>query len=51
MKLEFHFEHWDEKEGYIYCSKPFAHWNQDGDLGFVSLVVDAVKPIKKSGIK
>ncbi|MGM0855012.1 MAG: class I SAM-dependent methyltransferase [Bacillota bacterium] len=48
---QFHFEQWDEKEGYIYRSKRFDHRNQNGNLGFVSLIVDAVKPIKKSGIQ
>ncbi|PEF22705.1 class I SAM-dependent methyltransferase [Bacillus pseudomycoides] len=40
---EFHYNDWDEKEGFIYRSKRFDHRNQDGKLGFVSLIVDAVK--------
>ncbi|CAI8987667.1 Glutamine amidotransferase type-2 domain-containing protein [Bacillus sp. IT-79MI2] len=33
----------EEKVGFIYRSKRFDHRNQDGKLGFVSLIVDAVK--------
>ncbi|PGC27065.1 SAM-dependent methyltransferase [Bacillus pseudomycoides] len=40
---EFHYNDWDEEEGFIYRSKRFDHRNQDGKLGFVSLIVDAVK--------
>ncbi|PDY45226.1 class I SAM-dependent methyltransferase [Bacillus pseudomycoides] len=40
---EFHYTDWDEEEGFIYRSKRFDHRNQDGKLGFVSLIVDAVK--------
>lgn len=40
---EFHCNDWDEKAGFIYRSKRFDHRNQDGKLGFVSLIVDAVK--------
>lgn len=39
----FHFNFWDEKEGFIYRSKRFDHRNAAGRLGFVSLIVDAVK--------
>lgn len=42
---EFHYEEWDEKKGFIYRSKRFDHRNRDGKLGFVSLIVDAVKPL------
>ncbi|MGN7763909.1 class I SAM-dependent methyltransferase [Paenibacillus sp. 22594] len=41
---EFHDNDWDETEGFIYRSKRFDHRNHDGKLGFVSLIVDAVKP-------
>ena len=40
---EFHYNDWDEKKGFIYRSKRFDHRNQHGRLGFVSLIVDAVK--------
>ncbi len=40
---EFHYNDWDEKKGFIYRSKRFDYRNQDGKLGFVSLIVDAVK--------
>jgi predicted SAM-dependent methyltransferase len=40
----FHYNEWDEKQGFIYRSKRFDHRNQNGTLGFVSLIVDAVKP-------
>lgn len=41
---EFHAEPWDERDGFIYRSKRFDHRNEDGTLGFTSLIVDAVKP-------
>jgi predicted SAM-dependent methyltransferase len=41
---EFHYNEWDEKKGYIFRSKRFDHRNKDGKLGFVSLIVDAMKP-------
>jgi len=40
----FHAEPWDERDGFIYRSARFDHRNQDGTLGFTSLIVDAVKP-------
>jgi predicted SAM-dependent methyltransferase len=43
-KGEFNFNNWDEKKGLIYRSKRFDHRNKDGQLGFVSLIVDAIKP-------
>lgn len=42
-KGDFFFSDWDEKEGFIYRSKRFDHRNEDGQLGFVSLIVDAIK--------
>lgn len=44
-KGTFHYNNWDEKKGFIYRSKRFDHRNKNGNLGFVSLIVDAVKPI------
>ncbi|HYK73126.1 MAG TPA: methyltransferase domain-containing protein [Pseudoneobacillus sp.] len=40
---QFHYNDWDEKQGFIYRSKRFDHRNQQGQLGFVSLIVDAIK--------
>lgn len=40
----FHAQPWDEREGFIYRSRRFDHRNQDGNLGFTSLIVDAVRP-------
>lgn len=40
---EFHCNDWNEKDGFIYRSKRFDHRNQDNKLGFVSLIVDAMK--------
>ncbi|MFB4166806.1 methyltransferase domain-containing protein [Virgibacillus sp. JSM 102003] len=42
---KFHYNEWDEKKGFIYRSKRFDHRNMNGELGFVSLIVDAVKPL------
>ncbi|WP_144466040.1 SAM-dependent methyltransferase [Bacillus sp. FDAARGOS_235] len=40
---KFHYNDWNEKDGFIYRSKRFDHRNQDGTLEFASLIVDAVK--------
>lgn len=40
---KFHYNDWNEKDGFIYRSKRFDHRNRDNQLGFVSLVVDAMK--------
>lgn len=39
----FHEKKWSENQGMIYPSKKFDHRNKEGRLGFVSLIVDAVK--------
>lgn len=41
---KFHYNDWDETEGFIYRSKRFDHRNKDGRLGFLSLIIDAKKP-------
>jgi predicted SAM-dependent methyltransferase len=41
---QFHWEDWNADEGLIYRSRRFDPRNQDGKLGFTSLIVDAVKP-------
>jgi predicted SAM-dependent methyltransferase len=40
----FHHRPWDLASGPIYRSLRLDHRNRDGKLGFVSLIVDAVKP-------
>ncbi|MFD2614154.1 class I SAM-dependent methyltransferase [Paenibacillus gansuensis] len=40
---DFHYNDWDETKGFIYRSKRFDHRNQNGELGFVSLILDALK--------
>ncbi|MED1202232.1 class I SAM-dependent methyltransferase [Heyndrickxia acidicola] len=40
---KFRYNDWDENQGFIYRSKRFDHRNQNGNLGFVSLIVDAKK--------
>lgn len=45
-KGEFHYNEWDENQGFIYRSKRFDHRNKDGNLGFVSLIVDVIKPLE-----
>ncbi|XEC94373.1 SAM-dependent methyltransferase [Paenibacillus tarimensis] len=42
---QFHYNDWEEKKGFIYRSQRFDHRNKDGKLGFVSLIVDAVKSV------
>ena len=44
-KGEFHYNDWDDNKGFIYRSKRFDHRNQSGQLGFVSLIIDAIKPL------
>ncbi|CAG7639235.1 class I SAM-dependent methyltransferase [Paenibacillus allorhizosphaerae] len=39
---------WDETQGFIYRSKRFDHRNKGGQLGFVSLIIDATKPTAPS---
>ncbi len=40
----FHAVPWDERDGFIYRSARFDHRNRDGQLGFTSLIIDAVRP-------
>lgn len=40
----FHANPWDEKQGLIYRSLRFDHRNRNGDLGYTSLLIDAIKP-------
>nr|WP_131848291.1 SAM-dependent methyltransferase [Baia soyae] len=41
---QFQYHDWNEQDGFIYRSKRFDHRNQDGNMGFTSLIVDAGKP-------
>lgn len=41
----FHYKEWDEKKGFIYRSKRFDQRNKNGKLGFLSLIIDAKKPL------
>jgi predicted SAM-dependent methyltransferase len=40
---QFHFNEWDPQDGFIYRSYRFDHRNKSNELGFISLIVDAVK--------
>jgi predicted SAM-dependent methyltransferase len=40
----FHYNQWHPDQGVIYRSLRSDHRNQNGDLGFVSLIIDAIKP-------
>jgi predicted SAM-dependent methyltransferase len=42
---KFHYRPWDPKEGMIYRSYLFDRRNDHGRLGFVSLILDAKKPL------
>lgn len=42
----FHFNYWDPADGPIYRSLRSDHRNADGKLGFVSLILDAHKPVE-----
>lgn len=39
----FHYHDWDEKAGKIWRSKRFDERNRNGNLGFTSIILDAVK--------
>lgn len=41
---QFHYEEWDEDDGFIGRSRRFDTRNQGGTLGFTSLIIDAIKP-------
>lgn len=41
----FHYNQWDPDDGTIYRSLLSDHRNRDGKLGFVSLIMDARKPV------
>ena len=41
---QFHSREWDEQHGRIFRSLRFDPRNQGGQLGFVSLILDAIKP-------
>ena len=43
---DFHAVDWDERDGFIYRSARFNHRNRDGIIGFASLIIDAVKPLR-----
>ncbi len=40
----FHYNQWNPAEGFIYRSLRHDHRNQDGQFGFISLIIDAIKP-------
>ena len=40
----FHYNQWSPDDGFIYRSLRSDHRNQNGQLGFVSLILDAKKP-------
>ncbi|WMT39694.1 SAM-dependent methyltransferase [Paenibacillus sp. D2_2] len=40
---QFHFNQWNAEQGFIYRSYRYDHRNQNNELGFVSIIVDAVK--------
>jgi predicted SAM-dependent methyltransferase len=40
----FHYNHWSPKDGPIHRSLRSDHRNQDGELAFVSIILDAKKP-------
>jgi predicted SAM-dependent methyltransferase len=41
---QFYFQEWDSKDGHIVRSKRFDPRNQNGNLTYTSLIVDAIKP-------
>jgi predicted SAM-dependent methyltransferase len=47
----FHYRQWDTATGPIYRSLMLDHRNRGGRLGFVSLIVDAVKPADRLKVR
>lgn len=45
---EFHYQDWNESEGFIYRTLRFDHRNQNGKIGCTSILVDAIKPFNNS---
>lgn len=45
----FHFTDWNPSEGMIHRSRRFDERNQNGKLGYTSLIIDAHKPSRPSG--
>ena len=43
----FHFNYWSPDDGIIGRSLRFDTRNNNGSLGMVSIIIDAIKPIKK----
>ncbi|WP_018759015.1 class I SAM-dependent methyltransferase [Paenibacillus terrigena] len=44
-ECKFHYNDWNPEGGYIYRSLRYDHRNKEEELGFVSLVIDAVKNV------
>ena len=44
---DFHYREWDESKGKICRSYRFDSRNSKNNLGMVSIIIDAVKPINK----
>ena len=42
----FHAIPWDEADGFVYRSARFDHRNRAGQLGFTSLIINAIRPRK-----
>ena len=40
----FHFNYWHPSDGFLYRTLRFDHRNRDGELGFVSIALDAIRP-------
>ena len=40
----FHYHQWSPAQGPVYRSLTMDHRNRDGRIGFVSLIIDAIKP-------
>ena len=40
----FHYHQWDPEQGPIYRALMMDHRNKNGRIGFVSLIIDAIKP-------
>nr|WP_307543264.1 hypothetical protein [Paenibacillus sp. W4I10] len=44
---EFHYNDWNPEDGFIHRSFRFDHRNKNNELGFVSLIVDAIKELSE----
>jgi predicted SAM-dependent methyltransferase len=46
---QFHYDEWKPADGKIHRSKRFDERNANGELKYTSLIIDAIKPVRRKG--